>query len=270
MNHLSIFEYKDYKKYILEWMEQGAHQGRGMRKQLAEAIGCQMAFVTHVLSGDYHLSMEQAEACSRWLGLKESESDFFIILVMYERAGTKGLKNLLRRQISEHRERHTNLKTRVKISETLSLEDQMTYYSSWHYAAIHMAVMNPSLATVESLQKHFQLPSNKIMNVLEFLLQRGFLIKEKEKLKVSKPVLHLEMDSPLLNQHHSHWRLKALESLGENNFENLHYSGVISLSQEDFEWLREKLSGLLQEVIEKLASSPDEKLACLNFDWFSV
>jgi uncharacterized protein (TIGR02147 family) len=267
---LSVFEYKNYKRFIRDWMEQAPQQGRGMRKQLAEALGCQMAFITHVLSGDYHFSAEQAEACGRWMGMDEEESDFFLLMVLYERAGTKGLQNLLRRQISEKREKQAILKKRVNITETLSLEDQLIYYSSWHYAALHMAILNPGLRTVEALQKHFQLPAVKIMKVLEFLLTKGFVAKEKDRLKVIKPVLHLEHNSPLLTQHHSHWRLKALESIGSKNHENLHYSGVMSLSNEDFEWVREKLSLLLKEVVGRLANSPDEKLACLNFDWFQI
>lgn len=266
----TIYEYKAYKSYILDWMAAAPQQGRGLRKQLAEAIGCQMAFVTHVLSGDYNFSAEQAEACARWIGLDDEASDFFLLLVMYERAGTKGLRNQLQRQISSKRQEQAVLKNRVKIAETLSLEDQMTYYSSWHYAAFHMALMNPNLASIEELQKYFHLPFSKVMKVLEFLATRGFISMAGNKIKVLKPVLHLELTSPLLKQHHTHWRLRALESVGAREHDSLHYSGVISLSAEDYEWVREKLSYLLKEVIEKLGSSPDEKLACLNFDWFQI
>lgn len=266
----SIFEYRSYKQLILDWIERAPHHGRGMRKLLAEAIGCQMAFITHVLSGDYHFSLEQAEACARWMDLSNAESDFFILIVMYERAGTKGLKNNLRRQISEKREQQVVLKKRVNISETLSIEDQLIYYSSWHFAAIHMAIMNPQLRTIEALHKYFQIPALKILKIIEFLVEKGFVINEREFFKVVKPVLHLEVHSHLMTQHHSHWRLKALESISAKTHESLHYSGVISLSQEDYEWVRERLSLLLKEVIDRLEKSPDEQLACLNFDWFQI
>lgn len=270
MVKLSIYEYKDYKRFIIDWMEQAPQNGRGMRKQLAEAIGCQTAFITHVLSGDYHLSLEQAEACARWMGLNEADSEFLLLLVMHQRAGTKSLENLLRRQISERREEQAVLKKRVDIQETLTLEDQMTYYGSWHYAAIHIALLNPALRTIENLQKYFQLPTTKVMSVLDFLLERGLIKKEKGLFKVAQPVLHLELHSPLMTQHHTNWRLKALESIGSKSFENLHYSGVISLSKEDYEWVRERLSHLLKDIVDKLKDSPDEQLACLNFDWFQI
>lgn len=270
MDKISVYEYKDYKQFILDWMSQAPQQGRGMRKALAEAIGCQMAFITHVLSGDYHLSLEQSEACTRWIGLDDGESEFFLLLVQFERAGTKGLKNLIRRQLSVRREQQAVLKKRVNITETVSLEDQMIYYSSWHYAAIHMAVLNPSINTVEGLQKYFQLPATRLLQILDFLTTRGFIVKERDRFKVAKPVLHLELKSHLLPQHHSHWRLKAIDAIASRGHENLHYSGVISLSQDDYEWVREKLSQLLKEIVDRLANSPDERLACLNFDWFQI
>lgn len=71
-------------------------------------------------------------------------------------------------------------------------------------------------------------------------------------------------------QHHTQWRLKALDSISSKGAENLHYSGVISLSREDYEWVREKLSHLLKVIVSKLKDSDDERLACLNFDWFQI
>lgn len=270
MKAISIYEYRDYKRFITDWIEQSPHKGRGLRKHLAQAIGCQTAFITHVLAGDYNFSLEQAESCARWMGLSEGDSEFLLLLVMHQRAGSKALEKIFQKQISQKREQNTVLKKRVEISETLSLEDQATYYSSWHYAALHMALLNPQLQSIDSLQKYFQLPTAQLHSTLEFLQSRGFIKLEKGVFKVLKPVLHLELASPLIRQYHTQWRLKAVEALGRKDLENLHYSGVISLSQEDYEWVREKLSQLLKEVVERLKVSPDEKLACLNFDWFQV
>ncbi|MDG0817220.1 TIGR02147 family protein [Bdellovibrio svalbardensis] len=270
MNTISVYEYKDYKKFITDWIANGPHKGRGLRKQLAEAVGCQTAFITHVLGGDYHFSLEQAESCARWMGLNELDSEFLLLLVMHKRAGSKGLQKIFQKQISQKREEHSVLKKRVNISESLSLEDQSTYYSSWHYAAIHMALLNPALQSLDNLQKYFQLPTASLHSTLEFLTTRGFVKHEQGLYKVLKPVLHLEMSSPLILQHHTQWRLKSIEAIGTRRPENLHYSGVISLSEDDYEWVREKLSQLLKEAVERLQSSPDEKLACLNFDWFQV
>jgi uncharacterized protein (TIGR02147 family) len=270
MIKLSVFEFKDYKKFIIDWMTHSPNNGRGLRKQLAEAIYCQTAYITQVLSGDNHLSLEQAEATTRWMGLANADAEFFLLLVLFQRAGTKSLQKVLSKQITERRELQANLQKRIQIHDTLSQADQIKYYSSWQYAAIHIALLVPGLQTIEGLQNHFHLPLSQIRNVLDFLAQCGFIKQEKNFFKVVKPMLHLELDSPLLQQHHTHWRLKVIESLTEKKNSNLHYSGAISLAEDDFEWVREKLSQLLEEIIARIKDSKDEKIAALNFDWFEI
>jgi uncharacterized protein (TIGR02147 family) len=266
----SIFEYKNYKQYILDWIEKAPNEGRGQRKILAEAIGCQTPFITHVLSGDYHFSLEQAEACARYFELNETETEFFILLVLKQRSGTKSLENFFNKQISKHCEQHTVLKKRVNITETMTIESQMVYYSSWQYAAIHMALLVPDLQSIEALSKYFNLTINRILSILNFLIEHDHIEKKGQYYKVKKSMLHLEKDSPFLIQHHSLWRLKAIENIQTYKNENLHYSGIMSISNDDYEWVRERLAKLLEEVVNRVKDSKDEKLASICFDLFQV
>lgn len=270
MEKLSIYEFQDYKKYLLQWMGRAPNQGRGLRKQLAEAIGCQTPFITHVLGGDYHLSLEQGEACARWLGFNDTETEFFILLVIKQRAGTKGLEQIAAKQISQRRAAETVLKKRLNIKEQMSPEDQMLYYSNWYYSAIHMACLIPQLQTIESLQKYFNLSLAQIVNALEFLTEHGLIEERKSRYRVLKPVLHLEKESALMAQHHTQWRLKAMEAFLRKRNADLFYSGVISLSKDDYDWIRERLTQLLEEAIHRIKTSKDETLACLNIDWFEL
>jgi hypothetical protein len=190
--------------------------------------------------------------------------------VLKQRAGTKTLENFFAKQISKQCEQHAVLKKRLNISDTMSIENQMIYYSSWHYAGIHMAILIPELQNVQSLTKYFNLPTNRILAVLQFLTDHQLIEKKGTAYKVKKSILHLEKDSPFLTQHHSHWRLRAIESVQMNRSENLHYSGIMSLSKDDYEWVREKLGILLEQVVERIGSSKDEKLASICFDLFQL
>lgn len=270
MSLVAVFEYKDYKRFLLDWIAQAPNGGRGVRKDLAAAIGCQTPFVTHVLGGDYHLSAEQAEACARWLGLSDEEIEFFVLLVLRQRAGSKNLEKMLSRQISRRREAHAELKGRLKIQTALSDNDKAVYYSNWLYPTVHLAVAIPELQSIEALQNHFHLPAQKLIPVLDFLTTRGLIIKEKSRYKISQPFLYLSKDSPHIQQHHMNWRLKALSAIAEKEPQNLHYSGVLSLSHDDFEWLRERMSSLLEEAASRLKNSKDEAIAALNLDLFSL
>jgi len=268
MNKTSIFEYKNYKQYILDWIDKTPQQGRGMRKLIAEAIGCQTPFITHVLSGDYHFSLEQAEALAKYLTLNESETEFFLLLIQKSRAGTKSLENYFQKQITKKCEEETRLKERLKIKDQMSIEDQMIYYSNYQYAAIHMALLIPELQTVDQLHKYFNIPIQKILSILQFLLEHDLIEKKNYHYKVKKSILHLERDSPFLVSHHTQWRLKAIESIQQRNDANLHYSGVMSISQEDYNWVREKLAKFLEEVVDRVKDSKDETLATISFDLF--
>lgn len=270
MASVSVFEHSDYKKFINAWIAQAPKNGRGLRKGLADALSCQTPFITHVLSGEYEFSLEQAEACGRWMNLTEDEVEFLVLLVIKKRAGTKALEKMFTKQIVDRREKHAVLKERLKIQDALSREDQYLYYSHWIYALVHMAVMIPACQTVEGLCAALRISPQKILSSLEFLQTRGLVKSEGNYYKICKPMMHLEVNSPLLRQHLTNWRLKALDSVAEGTSENLHYSGVMSLSQDDFDWIRERLSSLLEEAVGRLKDSKDERLACLNFDWFTL
>lgn len=212
MKKLSVFEFKDYKVFLVQWMARAPNEGRGQRKLLAEAVGCQTPFITHVLTGDYHFSLEQAEACAWWMGLTDSDTEFLLLLVIKQRAGTKNLESFIGKKISELRVTQENLKQRLQISDVMRIEDQLAYYSNWHFAAIHIACMVPKLQTVEALQKHFGLSLNQAISTLEFLTEHGFIQQTKSGYRVLKSAMHLESHSPLLPQHHSIWRLHAIEA----------------------------------------------------------
>ena len=271
---ISVYSTTDYKSLILDWINHPANKKSSTRKSLAEALHCQTPFISHVLNGDYHFSVEQAEACAQWMNLSEQETSYFLLLVLWARAGTKTLKAHLHNQIQNIRENETVLKKKLSLDETLSHENQTIYYSSWHFAAIHMALLNPQLRTLDSLEAHFKLTQKRVFYVISFLLKIGLIKEDNQSFKVIKPMLHLENTSSLLLQHHTHWRLKALENF--QNYQNtqqnklLSYSGAISLSKDDFDWLKQKMSNLLKEISDKVKDSPDETLIGLNFDCFEI
>ncbi len=270
MSRPNIFEFKTYKPYILAYFDALPNFGRGQRKHLATAVGCQTPFITHVLNGDYHFSLEQAEAACRWMALSESETAFFLLLVMRDRSGSSPLTKFLSRQIDERLEREFSIKKKVKIAKSLDLEAQVTYYSHWLYAAVHMALLQPELRTIAALEQHFSVPSVQLLSVLRFLAEQQLIESSKGAYRVLQPMLHLPRGSKLLSLHHTQWRLKAIEASQINESTNMHYSVVMSLSRGASDQIRAKLAHFIEEVAEVVKPSPDEQLACLCLDLFKV
>ena len=85
---VSIFDYSDYKVFTTDWIDAAPNHGRGLRAQIAEFIGCQVAYVSHVLANERHFSLEQAEALTRFMKLRDDEastSRFSLSLLAQER-----------------------------------------------------------------------------------------------------------------------------------------------------------------------------------------
>lgn len=274
--YISIYDYQDYKKFLIDCIELMPKKGRGQRIQLAQALGCQTPFITHVLTGDYHFSLEQAEACARWIGLNEADSEFFVLLVMRQKSATKQAALLFERQLERRKNEENVLKKRLKIKEGLAPADQLQYYSHWLYAAIHMALLNPKLQTLEALQLYFNESRSRIQTIIDFLIDARLIEYRIEgqnkiqKLKVKSSMIHLEKTSTLLPHHHTNFRLKAIDSIKEKTDGQLHYSSVISLSEKDSDWVRSRISLLLEELSDRVKNSADETLSVLNFDWFKI
>lgn len=266
----SIFEYHNYKKFIIDLIDNSPSEGRGRRKALAESIRCQVAHITHVLSGENHFSMEQAESAARYFALTKDETEYFLLLVQHNRAGTVELRKFMDGLLQELREKNSLLKGRLKIKDTLSREDQAIYYSSWYYAAVHMALTVPTFRSSEKIAEKLGLTAARVQEILEFLLQKGLAHKIANQYRTEKPFLHLEKNSPLISKHHANFRVRALQALDHERNHDLHYSLVFSVEKKDLPKVRECLVKALEGCAEIIRPSREEELACLCIDLFSV
>jgi len=93
----------------------------------------------------------------------------------------------------------------------------------------------PQLQTLEALENYLQIPRDRLRDILDFLTQTGNASVMDRVGKLGRPDLHLGRDSSLIRQHHANWRIEALKSLdrgqGAQSRDDLHYSGVVSLSR---------------------------------------
>lgn len=266
----TVFEYTHYKAFINDLINSYPAHGRGQRKALAEAIGCQVAYITHVLSGESHFSLEQTEAASRYFNLSQEETEYLILLVQFNRAGTPELKKFFERLLREQTLKFSKNSERLNIKEGLSYDKQTIYYSSWLYAAVHMAVTIPELQTLEALAMRFRLSTARTLEILEFLIECGMVFKEHNLYHTRTPQVHLDKTSPLVRQHHFNWRSRSLSSLDEVKPEDLHYSLAFSVAKNDLPKIREHLQKGLRECVATIKPSKEEELAVICIDFFRI
>ncbi len=244
--NLSIFTYTDYVEYLQAALSTG-QKARGRRSALARYLSCQSSFVSLVLSKKANLSLEHAIKASGFLQLSLDEQRFFICLVQRSRAGSKELEMFYDKQIDELRRSQKRVRERIAVSDELKSSDQATYYSMWWYAAIHILAAFSDIKTRDDLVKRLGLSPQTVNDALNFLTSRNLVKVEKGQLSIGAQWLHLAENSTFIARHHANWRLKAIEAVERAKQDDLHFSGIIGISRQDAERLREMLLEFLQK-----------------------
>ena len=266
----TVFDFNDYKRY-LEYIEESRSAfERGFRSKLAEFIGCQSGYISHVMNGAAHLSLEQTIKVAKFLNLKSREQKYLLLLVELARAGTEDLKTHFKNELKNLLDEHLNIKERVGQSKLLSEFEQSTYYSSWHYLAVHVLSSLPEYNDAKSISQALKIPEDVVNNVLLFLMQTNIIVESKGVLKPGLTQVHLNRESPLIRQHHTNWRISAIQSLMNDNKNDLHYSTVSTLSKTDAEKLRAEMVKLIENYVETIKPSKEEVMYGFNIDFYSL
>jgi hypothetical protein len=166
--------------------------------------------------------------------------------------------------------RRLEIKSRVSIPSTISPLNEAIYYSSWQYAALHMAVTIPGFNTRAKLARHFGLSLRRTSEILDFLISAGLVIDEGRGLRAGALQIHLDSRSAHISRHHANWRQQAMLALELERIDDLHYSAVVTLSKKDLLKLRELILDFLRQATSLIKSSPEEELSCLAIDLFAI
>jgi uncharacterized protein (TIGR02147 family) len=261
----SLFAYDDYKAYFRD----RAGGGRtGFKALLAQAAGIHPGLVSKVLKGDLHFTVEQAYAIARKLGMPQAETNFLLLLLQRDRAGNTDLKAHFQNQIDSAVAERMDFQKRLAKVQPLTLEQQSQYYSYWYYAAIHVAITIPRLRTADALAQYFHLPIETVSEVLEFLVLCGMAKENNGTYSVGSVGIHLDKNSHFISRHHTNWRAQALHKLHNGASKDVHYAVAVSLSEQDFDALKDFLMEKVREFIQRVDPSPEETVAALVLDFF--
>lgn len=266
----SIFDFKDYKQYLIT-RTGGKRSRRGEKVAIATITGCQPTYVTQVLYSETHFSLEQAEKLNSYFHHNKNESEYFLMMVAKARAGTKSLEIFFQEKLDLLLKKRFILKERMgNSSKTLSEVEQSVYYSSWQYSAVHMALTIPQLQKKRALADFFNLATQRLSLILDFLVRHGLATNEGELYKTGETQIRLGNDSANIIKHHSNWRQQAIDSLEREKLNDLHYSGVASISQADLKLIKSKMLDLIKECAEVIKGSKEQELVCINMDFFNM
>lgn len=265
-----IFQYISYQDYLLDFFKNLPNEGRGQPKRLSEHLGVSSVVVSQVLNKQREFSMENAFKVTQFLELNSFETNYFLKMVEYAKAGSFELKEYLKQELIKLQEESKKLTHRYTDKNELSDEDKFTFYSDPLYSSIRMASSLPHLNTIEQISEYFHLPSDQITKILNFLVSRNLCTINEGKIQRGKQNTFIPADSPYIKLHHSNWRKIAIDKSRNLSASELMYTAPMTLSQKDFELVRENLLKTIQDTVKILGPSEDEVMACLNIDFFKI
>lgn len=266
----TIFDYKEYKPYIHEKISASPNKGRGIKRNMAAFLGCQTAYISQVLNQHVNFSLEQAVKMNQFFEHNKEESRFFLLLVQYQRAGSKDLEKFLKTEMDEILEKRSNLKERLNIKDSLDETNQHIYYSAWYYAAVHILLSIPAYQSAKAISNHLRLPIKQIQEILSFLETTGLAVHKKGKYEIGLTRIHLSKTSVQIRRHHTNWRNQAITSIDKNEEEALHYSSVLSMSDKDVPKIKEIMIKAIEECREIIKVSKEERLQIMTMDFFKI
>ncbi|MCC7406270.1 MAG: DUF4423 domain-containing protein [Bdellovibrionales bacterium] len=264
---MDLWQCSNYK----DWLRQQAKLHRGSVKRWAQACGCQASYLSQVLHGNAHLTVDQAYVISTRLNLGSLETEFFQLLVDHARSHLKSYREHVETRINQLRAKRQSVTQHVGDSSRPPAELESLYFSTWYWSAIHMmASVNEGL-TAESIAQRLLIPISLVIEVLERLEVWRLVGRTPEgRWTYQGPSIHLGPDSPYLIRHHDNWRRQAVDRAFLLNSHNLHYTALYALTPE----VRSQIHHHLLELVErsrKLAGpAPSEEIVVMNIDWFAI
>ena len=264
---LNIFVFEDFRQYLREFLAHEELQTSGARKRLLQATGISSSFLTQVLSDKKSMSNEQGLEVALHFNLSEVETDYFILLLELDRAGTEKLKKRLRSKILVLQQQAQKISSKVQPSVVLSEEQKAIYYSNWIYTAIRNLVPTDLGASPQKLAAKLGLPLSSVESAVQFLLEIGLIKKEQGRLGYQPGYTHLNSNHPLILRHHQNWRQRGIARMDHYNEDHLHYTCPMAISKEAAKLIRARLAEEIKNLGKLLRDQP-ETAYCLNIDFF--
>jgi len=265
---LDIFDFEDYRAYLNAWLKRKKESKTFNLTRLSEVAQIHPTFLSHVLSGAKHLSLEQAALISDQLEHTKLEQDFFFVLIHLDRAGNQKLRNYWLEKKAQFKTEKLKLSKRLDKHRVLTQEERALFYSSWIYVAVWVSTSIEDRQTLSQVAERFQITRNRADEILKFLVEIGLCKVKEGHYSMTENHIHIPNDSPFVVKHHVNWRMKGIQKMDNRKEYELFFTSPMSIAKKDFHAIREKIARMIKEIINTAKASAAEEVVCLNVDFF--
>jgi uncharacterized protein (TIGR02147 family) len=262
-----IYQYTDYKTYILAELKQRHGRVHGSLSPLGRALGLSSTMISQIFRGPKHLTPEHGASLAKHLGLGQDETQYFLLLISKERAGSTTLKEEYERQLTKLRNKPLRMKDITSKALTLSDKDQKKYYSSWEYSAVRLTCELPKVKSAKDVVSLLGIPEDRVQQIIGFLLECGLLKRKTNGFTQGQAITHVGEDSVQLQSHHRNWRIRSMERFPNKTDQDVFISAAISLSEADAAKIRTMIFAMLKEIMAIAPESSPQTTRALVLDW---
>lgn len=267
---MSIYEFSDYKQFFNAWVLKQPNGGHGEYRRVSQSLGVSTTMVSQVFKGDKHLSLEMACELTEYLNLSDEETEYFLLLVEFNRAGSLKLQKKLGKQITIRQEKAKKIENRVTKDFELSEEAKVIFYSSWIYSGIRLLSAVPGYQDVVSISEKLNLSRNQVQKIVDFLIMHNLCQEKSGRITTGNVATHLGSSHLLAAKHHQNWRLQGFQKMSFQSDEDMFFTFPCALSKKDAEILQSKILQWIVEIRRVVGPSDSEIVRCLNIDWFGL
>jgi hypothetical protein len=266
----NIFDFKDYKLYILK-ITSGTNQQKIAKSHLAQAIGCQAAYLSQVLKGKAELTEDHGIKLCQFLHFSELETEYFLTILRMNRAGSSTLARYLEKSCQRLINLNKEVEQRIPSQKRSGIDELNIYYcSSWIPTLIHTATSCEAYQSVSSLCDRFHLDKETVELHLNTLQKFGLVEFKNNRWQFSGGSLHFPKGSPLEQSFLLQQRLFTLNKIGSKRPSDIHFSTVFASSPETIDKLRQLFFETIASLHEQVEPSPSQEVYMLCLDFYQT
>ena len=267
----NVFEFTDYKSFLREIIND-ENAPRGFQSTLAKAANCQSSYLSQVVSGKPQISEDIGLRIGRFLNMTPLQLEYFLNLIRLGRSNDEEFRSFIMMKILQDQRQQLNIAQNIDSSFPITNTDFAGHYTSdLLVSIIHMISFSEKYKTLPQICQRLGISEARALEVIQVLEALKTIEFSNGVLKPSVTSTHVPANSEHNRTYQIQRRLLAINSIQKCDFKkNLHYSGIFTLSEEDFESLKIKIVDFISQAHKKIETSPAIELYGMCLDAFIV
>lgn len=265
----NILNYDNYREFLKDlFIFKKDLSGKYSYRKFAKDLGFKASNYLHlVLTNKRNLSMEAINKIKSHIKWNAQEKKYFENLVFLNQTNNE----------KEKERRLKNLQNILGKRRSLLNKDQYTYFSKWYIPVIReMLTLRNFVSSLNWISKKLEprIEEKKVLEAIRILERLKMVAKEKGKWKQTEEHLTTgtEVTSDMIYDYHKEVLGLSLNALNLFSEKRDISSLTMSLSQKQFEWLKQKIIDFRDEIQQELQGMNEDPnlIIQLNIQLFPV